>query len=314
MSYMFRNCRVFNQEIRNWTVSSVSYFYNMFSGATAMKAAPYNAPDEPTTAFFAIDEVPTITMNGFNPFYIEKSTIETPTTFTDPGATATADGEAVDVIVIGITGPDGATSIVDTSIEGIYNITYSATNDIGTTTKNRTVHVYVAQVGIPVCFPKDTPVLTNLGPVAIEKLNPDQHTICGKQIVAITQTQPLQKHIVCFDKDALSKNVPSQKTLCSKEHKISYQGEMTKARDLVDLCENVTFVPYNGETLYNVLLKQHDTMMINNMMCETLHPDNIMAKISQIKEGQKKGKIICELSKIIKENNISEYQKLYDSL
>ena len=167
---------------------------------------------------------------------------------------------------------------------------------------------------IPICFPKGTPVLTNLGPVAIEKLNPDKHSIRGKEIVAITQSRPLQKHIVCFGKDALSKNVPSQQTLCSMEHKVFYKGEMTKARNLVDLCENVTFVDYNGETLFNVLLKKHDKMMINNLICETLHPDNIAAKISTMKDGQKKNKAIQELTKIIKENNVPEYQKLYASL
>ena len=166
----------------------------------------------------------------------------------------------------------------------------------------------------PICFPKGTPVVTNLGEVAIEKLNPDKHTIRGNEIVAITQSRPLQKHIVCFEKDSLSKNVPSQQTLCSMEHKVFYKGEMTKARDLVDLCENVTFNPYNGETLYNVLLKKHDKMMINNLICETLHPENIAAKISQMKDGQKKNKAIQELTKIIKENNVPEYQKLYASL
>ena len=165
-----------------------------------------------------------------------------------------------------------------------------------------------------ICFPKGTPVVTNLGPVAIEKLNPDKHTIRGKEIVAITQSRPLQKHIVCFDKDALSKNVPSQQTLCSMEHKVFFKGEMIKARNLVDLCENVTFIPYNGETLFNVLLKKHDKMMINNLICETLHPENIAAKISTMKNGQKKNKAIQELTKIIKENNVPEYQKLYDSL
>ena len=166
----------------------------------------------------------------------------------------------------------------------------------------------------PICFPKGTLVVTNLGPVAIEKLNPDKHTIRGKEIVAITQSRPLQKHIVCFEKDALSKNVPSQQTLCSMEHKVFYKGEMVKARNIVDLCENVTFVPYNGETLYNVLLKKHDKMMINNLICETLHPENIAAKISQMKNGQKKNKVMSELTKIIKENNVEEYQKLYASL
>ena len=166
----------------------------------------------------------------------------------------------------------------------------------------------------PICFPKGTPVLTNLGEVAIEKLNTDKHTIRGKEIVAITQSRPLQKHIVCFEKDALSKKVPSQQTLCSMEHKVFYKGEMIKARNLVDLCENVTFNPYNGETLFNVLLKKHDKMMINNLICETLHPENIAAKISTMKNGQKKNKAIQELTKIIKENNVEEYQKLYASL
>ena len=166
----------------------------------------------------------------------------------------------------------------------------------------------------PICFPQGTPVSTNLGPVAIEKLNPDKHTIRGKEIVAITQSKPLQKHIVCFEKDSLSKNVPSQQTLCSMEHKVFYKGEMIKARNLVDLCENVTFYPYNGETLFNVLLKKHDKMMINNLICETLHPENIAAKISTMKDVQKKNKAIQELSKIIKENNVPEYQKLYASL
>ena len=161
-----------------------------------------------------------------------------------------------------------------------------------------------------ICFPKGTPVLTNLGEVAIEKLNPDKHTIRGKEIVAITQTRPLQKHIVCFEKNSLCKNVPSQQTLCSMEHKVFYKGEMIKARNLVNLCENVTFTPYNGETLFNVLLKKHDKMMINNLVCETLHPKNIMAKISTMKNEQKKNKAIQELTKIIKENNVEEYQKI----
>ena len=55
-------------------------------------------------------------------------------------------------------------------------------------------------------------------------------------------------------------------------------------------------------------------MMINNLICETLHPENIMAKISTIKDGQKKSKAIQELTKIIKDNNIPGYHKLYASL
>ena len=167
---------------------------------------------------------------------------------------------------------------------------------------------------VPICFPKGTPVTTDQGNIFIEKLNPDKHTIRGKEIVAITQSRSLQKHIVCFEKDSFSKNVPSQQTLCSMEHAVFYKGKMMKARDIVDVCENATFVPYNGETLFNVLLKKHDKMMINNLICETLHPENIMAKINMMKDGQKKSKAIQELTKIIKKNDVPAYNKLYVSL
>ena len=137
----------------------------------------------------------------------------------------------------------------------------------------------------PTCFPAGTPIQTDQGVTAIEQLIPGEHTIRGKSIVAITQTRPLQKHIVCFEKDSIGKNVPSQQTLCSKEHKVLYQGEMIKARDLADMCKNVKKVSYNGETLYNVLLEKHGKMLVNNMICETLHPENIAAKIAKSKNS-----------------------------
>jgi len=54
---------------------------------------------------------------------------------------------------------------------------------------------------------------------------------------------------------------------------------MRRAVDLVNVCKGVTKIPYTGETLYNVLMEKYGYMMINNLICETLHPDNIMAKI-----------------------------------
>jgi hypothetical protein len=166
----------------------------------------------------------------------------------------------------------------------------------------------------PICFPAGTPVTTDQGNVAIEKLNSHIHTIRGKPIVAITQTRPLQKHIVSIEKDALAKNVPSQTTEISLNHKVFYKGQMVKARELVDVCENVQFIPYNGETLYNVLLEEHDKMMINNLICETLSPKNIMAMISKMSEGTEKNRILRELTCIINKNDVSGYKKLYASL
>lgn len=167
----------------------------------------------------------------------------------------------------------------------------------------------------PICFPKGTLVTTNQGNIAIEELNPDIHTIRNKRIVAITQSRPLFKHIVSIETGALGKNVPNYNTQISNEHKVYYKGRMVKAIDLVELCDGVKQIPYNGEILYNVLMEKHDNMMINNLICETLHPENIMAKICGGKyDTDEKIKICEELANIIRANNFSAYKKLYASL
>ena len=168
---------------------------------------------------------------------------------------------------------------------------------------------------VPICFPKGTPVTTNQGIVAIEKLNTDIHTIRGKKIVAITQSRPIHKYIISIETDALGKNVPSAPIQISKEHKVFYNGKMVKANELVEVCEGVTRIPYSGETLYNVLMEKHDNMMINNVICETLDPKNIMAKICGGKYNRLEQDNICkELNDIIKSDNIPAYKKLYASL
>jgi hypothetical protein len=43
--------------------------------------------------------------------------------------------------------------------------------------------------------------------------------------------------------------------------------------------DHVHKVKYSGELLYNVLLENYSTMNVNNLICETLHPDNIIAKL-----------------------------------
>jgi hypothetical protein len=173
----------------------------------------------------------------------------------------------------------------------------------------------ITEAMIPICFPKGTPVTTNQGEIAIEKLNPDIHTIRGKKIVAITQSRPLHKYIISIETDALGKNVPSAPIQISKEHKVFYKGKMVKANELVEVCEGVTRIPYNGETLYNVLMEKHDNMMINNVICETLDPKNIMAKICGGKYNLAEQDKICkELNDIIKADNVPAYKKLYASL
>ena len=168
---------------------------------------------------------------------------------------------------------------------------------------------------VPICFPAGTLVETNKGEVAIEMLNPDVHKIRGKRIVAITETSPKFKYIIRIEKDALVPNVPSRRTEISRDHEILYKGKMIRSEDLVDKCEGVYRIKYHGKTLYNVLMEKHDKMMINNLICETLHPNNIMAKIcSGEYTTAEKNKIYKELNDALMNNDLNACKKLYASL
>ena len=150
-----------------------------------------------------------------------------------------------------------------------------------------------------VCFPANTLITTNQGIIAIQNLDPKIHTIRNKKIELITKTVTQDKYLVCFEKDSLGKNVPSENTIITKNHLIYYKGSEMKAKEFLDAFENVNKIKYNGEVLYNVLLKEHDKMIVNNLICETLHPEN---KIAQLY------KILSDLSptdqhKVIKEYN-----------
>jgi surface protein len=130
-----------------------------------------------------------------------------------------------------------------------------------------------------VCFPAKTPIMTNQGPVNIEDINPSVHTIRNKKIVAITKTVAHDKNLVRIAKHALGHLYPEKTTLISQNHKVFCQGQMIKAKHLVDEVKGVTFVPYNGQVLYNVLLEEHEKMQVNNLIVETLHPEHKVAKL-----------------------------------
>ena len=52
---------------------------------------------------------------------------------------------------------------------------------------------------------------------------------------------------------------------------------MIKAMDFIGNFKNVYKIKYNGEILYNILLDEHSKINVNNLMCETLHPNNVIA-------------------------------------
>jgi hypothetical protein len=129
------------------------------------------------------------------------------------------------------------------------------------------------------CFPANTPITTDQGIIPIEKINPLNHTIRNKQIIAITQTITQDEYLVCFEKNALGNNIPCEKTIISKNHLIFNKGKMIKAKDFIGKYENIYKIKNNNQILYNILLKKYDKMIVNNLICETLHPDNMIAKL-----------------------------------
>jgi len=130
-----------------------------------------------------------------------------------------------------------------------------------------------------ICFVAGTPVNTDQGAVAIDKLDVSKHTIRGKRIVAVTKTISEEKHLVRIRKDALAKNVPSQDTLTTQNHTFFYNGNMVEAKHLVSQMDNAVLVKYDGSTLYNVLQDKHEKMVVNNLIAETLHPEHGIAKM-----------------------------------
>jgi len=127
------------------------------------------------------------------------------------------------------------------------------------------------------CFLGGTPVLTDQGEVPIDKLDCSYHTIDQQEIVAVTKTRYNKDTLILLEKDSLKKNYPTRDTVITHKHKIYYKGKMKRAESFVKK-EGVHLVPYKNQYLYNVLLKTHEVMRINGLICETLYPKNPIAK------------------------------------
>jgi len=172
-----------------------------------------------------------------------------------------------------------------------------------------------------VCFVAGTPVKTDSGIVLIESINPEIHSIHNNRITAITKSVSMDKYLVCFEKHSLGKNYPSEQTIMSKEHKIYYKGKMTAAKDFLIggnieghfHNRGVHKIKYHGEILYNVLMEKHDKMIVNNLIVETLHPKNIIAKIYINNFGygdDYKNKLVVLMNESIKKKDHKTYKKI----
>ena len=150
---------------------------------------------------------------------------------------------------------------------------------------------------VPICFPAGTPVLTDQGEIPIDKINKKIHTIDGKEIITITESIPLDSYLICIERNSLGNNIPNRRTIISKDHKVLCDKKMVRAEYLIQYIPTIYRVIYNKERLYNIVLKEHSTMSVNNLIVETMNPNHILAKIySGNYTPQEKNKLILMLN------------------
>jgi len=166
-----------------------------------------------------------------------------------------------------------------------------------------------------ICFAANTPIETDQGVFFIQDINPKNHTINNKKILALTETISQDAYLVCFKKDSLANKYPSQDITMSKDHKVYYKGKMIEAKEFLGRFENVKIVYYNGESLYNILLEDYDKIKVCNLYCDTLHPKTIVAKLhmSNLSEEYKR-KIISLLNDCINKNDHTSYKKIVNRI
>jgi hypothetical protein len=208
------------------------------------------------------------------------------------------------------------------TVTGLYTYTYPVVFGPASATSNGIPASLLAQLTLyypipaaDICFPAGTPIVTDSGIIAIENLKEGVDTINGDAIVAITKTVSMDNYMVCFGNYSLDSGYPSKKTVMSKDHKVLYRGKMIEAYKFVGHFDGVKKVAYDGEILYNVLLEKYGKMNVNNMICDTLHPKHIIAKLhTNGYSDEFKNKIVVLMNDSISKKDVMAYKSIVGNL
>ena len=160
-----------------------------------------------------------------------------------------------------------------------------------------------------ICFPAGTPITTDQGIINIDKIDTTFNTINQQPILYVTKTVSLDKYLISLEKNSLGRNLPCKKTIMTTDHKIEFEGQMVPAYRFLDFSREVKKVKYEGEALYNILLADYGRMNVNGLMCETLHPENIIAKLytSDFDESNRSD-IICQMNYALERKDLNKYK------
>jgi hypothetical protein len=132
-----------------------------------------------------------------------------------------------------------------------------------------------------ICFAADTSVITSTGPKMIQDIT-SSDTINGKQVHSLVSSivRKNTDQLIKISKDALGENKPDKDTVCTVFHMILDGEDWTQAHNLVNGTTVTRFSNPENTRVYNILLADEawGTMFANNLVTESLHPENESAK------------------------------------
>ncbi len=219
--------------------------------------------------------VPSITTNStdVSGFIAKYTSNLTPTLLKSLGGTATTDISDVTSIAISSSGD----VYVSGGFKGTINIG-GGVPPITSTDFALFIAKYFITNNEPICLVSGTPILTDQAIVPIDKIDTSIHTISNQRIVAVTKAITPEHNLICFEKNSMAINCPTKRTIMTPGHEVLYKGKLVQAKHFVGKLDGVHTVPYDGKVVYNVLLEKRGLMSVNNMIVETLNPENKVAK------------------------------------
>jgi hypothetical protein len=131
-----------------------------------------------------------------------------------------------------------------------------------------------------ICFIEDTMIDTDQGKVAIQLIEPGLHTIRSKPVLAVTKTVSIETELIRIPIHSIGNDA---EIVSSLHHLMFHDGTFKAAKEL----PGVERIPYQGQFMYNILMEEHDIMVVHGVPCETLHPKNPIAKLFMIVKEDK---------------------------
>ena len=176
---------------------------------------------------------------------------------------------------------DSAFAIADED-SSVSQITLSSTNGsvvaYGTSTNNSSRGVAEAfenetLVNDSICFVAGSIVKTDQGDVKIEDIKPG-HTINGLKVVNLI-SRVYSDNLIKIKQGAFGENVPNKDTYVTLKHKLMYNGELIRAKDIykyyIKNRKKVCAIANSRVRIYNIMLEKYSTINVNGLVAESLH-------------------------------------------